>query len=190
MRRHIPHCLSRAISATQKSGWEYVESVGTIKLTTIQPSMVLGPALETDYGSSLEALMKLLRGDLPMVPKLEFGIVDVRDVAELHRIAFENDVSIGKGLLCSNGFRWFAGISAQLIEEFPAYKKKLPTIQMPYFLVRVLAIFDKVIASIVGDIGRVVEYDCTAAKELGWNPRSPEEAISAGAKSLIDLKIV
>ena len=183
-----PYALSKTIA--EKAAWEYVESVGTIKLTTVQPALVLGPALEADYGSSLEALMKLLRGDLPMIPKLGFGIVDVRDVAELHRIAYENDASIGKRLLCSNGFRWFAGISAQLIKEFPAYKKKLPTIEMPYILVRVLAIFDKVIASIVDDIGRVVEYDCTTAKALGWNPRSPEEAISAGAKSLIDLKIV
>ncbi|MFT7687491.1 MAG: dihydroflavonol-4-reductase [Candidatus Azotimanducaceae bacterium] len=183
-----PYSLSKTIA--EKAAWDYVESVGTIKLTTVQPALVLGPALEADYGSSLEALMKLLRGDLPMVPKLGFGIVDVRDVAELHRIAFENDESIGKRLLCSNGFRWFSTISAQLIEEFPAYKKKLPTKEMPYFLVRVLAIFDKVISSFIDDIGKEVEYDCSTAKALGWQPRTPEEAISAGAKSLIDLKVV
>lgn len=183
-----PYALSKTIA--EKSAWDYVKSVGDINLTTIQPALVLGPALEADYGSSLEALMKLLRGDLPMVPKIGFGLVDVRDVASLHRIAYENDDSIGKRLLCSNGFRWFTAISAHLISEFPAYKKKLPSREMPYFLVKIVALFDTVVARIVDDIGKKVEYDCTPAKNLGWDPRSPEEAITAGAKSLIDLKLV
>ena len=183
-----PYALSKTIA--EKSAWAYVKDVGDINLTTVQPALVLGPALEADYGSSLEALMKLLRGDLPLVPKLGFGLVDVRDVASLHRIAYENDSSIGKRLLCSNGFRWFSTISAQLISEFPAYKRKLPSREMPFFLVKIVALFDKVVAGIVDDIGKVVEYDCAPALALGWTPRSPEEAISSGAKSLIDLKLV
>ena len=61
---------------------------------------------------------------------------------------------------------------------------------MPNFVVRILALFDKVLASIVDDLGKVVEYDCTPARNLGWQPRPPEEAISAGAKSLMDFGVV
>jgi len=183
-----PYALSKTIA--ERSAWAFVESVGDIDLTTVNPALVFGPALEADYGSSLEALMKLLRGDLPLVPKIGFGLVDVRDVASLHRIAYENNSSIGKRLLCSNGFRWFSAISKQLISEFPAYKKKLPSREMPFFLVKIVALFDKVVAGIVNDIGKVVEYDCTPALDLGWTPRSPEDAISSGAQSLIDLKLV
>jgi dihydroflavonol-4-reductase len=174
----------------EKAAWEFVNTVGNIELVTINPAMVLGPTLEADYGNSLESLLKLLRGDVPLVPNMGFGIVDVRDVASLHRIAWEAPSAAGQRLLCSNGFVWFRDIAAQLREELPGYKNKIPRYPMPDFLVRVAGLFDKVIASIVPDLGKRIEYDCTPAKLLGWDPRPPQEAISAGAKSLIEHVVV
>lgn len=182
------YAMSKTIA--EKAAWDFVNSVEGIELVTVNPALVLGPALEADYGSSLEAILKLLRGDVPLVPKLGFGVVDVRDVAGLHRLALENPDAAGQRLLCSNGFVWFKDIALQLRHEFPDYEKKIPRYDMPNFLVRIAGIFDKVIAEIVPDLDKVVQYDSSPAKQLGWQPRAIEEAISAGAKSLVEFKVV
>ena len=49
--------------------------------------MVLNPALEADYGSSLAALVKLLRQEVPRLLRFKFEIVGARDAADLHRLA-------------------------------------------------------------------------------------------------------
>ncbi len=46
------------------------------------------------------------------------------------------------------------------------------------------------IAGFIEDVGKVKLIDTTPARNLGWQPRSPEEAASAGAKSLIEFGIV
>ncbi|MBD3646623.1 MAG: aldehyde reductase, partial [Pseudomonadales bacterium] len=182
-----PYAMSKTIA--ERAAWDFVAGGGP-ELATINPALVLGPALEADYGSSLEALVKLMRGDYPVVPKLGFGIVDVRDVASLHRLALEKPEAASQRFLCSSDFRWLSDLSRHLRDEFPAYRKKLPTRELPNFLVRILARFDKVIASFVDDVGKTKKVDTTPARNLGWQPRSPEEAATAGARSLIDFHIV
>ena len=53
-----------------------------------------------------------------------------------------------------------------------------------------MARFNKPLASLVNDLGKVKLYDITPAQQLGWQPRSAEEAIVDGAQSLIDAKVV
>ena len=179
-----PYAQSKTLA--EQAAWEFVKQHEAMELVTIQPAMVLGPALEADYGSSLEAVYVLMTGKYPMLPNMGFGIVDVRDVAHLHRIGYEHPDASGQRLLCSNGFMWFTAISAHLREQFPAYAKKLPTRELPNFVIKILALFDPVMAFTVKSLGKRVEYDCSPAKALGWNPRAPEEAVTAGAQSLID----
>tara|TARA_R110002072_G_scaffold31735_19_gene97790 strand:+ start:33789 stop:34799 length:1011 start_codon:yes stop_codon:yes gene_type:complete len=183
-----PYAMSKTLA--EQAAWDFVKQHEGMELTTIQPAMVLGPALEADYGSSLEAVYVLMQGKYPMIPHMGFSIVDVRDVANLHRLAYEVPEANGQRLLCANGFRWFKAISACLSNEFPAYDKKLPSRELPDFVIKILGLFDPVMAFTVKSLGQQVDYDCTPAKALGWNPRSPEDAIKAGAKSLIDLGVV
>jgi dihydroflavonol-4-reductase len=96
-----PYSLSKTIA--EKAAWEFVKEQGAPELVAINPSFVFGPALEPDYGSSLEILYKLLKGKYPMMPKLGFEIVDVRDVAVLHRLAYEIPQALGRRFLCSSG---------------------------------------------------------------------------------------
>jgi len=184
----LPYEISKTVA--EKAAWEFVVNNDGPELATINPAFVLGPALDTDYGSSLEALVRLLRGDYPLVPRLGFGIVDVRDAAALHRIVYECSAATGNRYICSNGFRWLVDIARHLREEFPEYKNKLPHREAPDWLVRLFALFDKVIAGVVDDLGKTKQFDTGPARELGWRPRSPEEAASAGARSLIDFGIV
>ncbi len=187
-----PYAASKTIA--EKVAWDFVtqnlqQGTALTELAVINPGMVLGPALEADYGSSLEVLYKLLTGGVPMVPKIGFEIVDVRDVAALHRLAFEHPDAAGKRLLSGAGFRWFIEIAKLLHKEFPE-NKKIPLSLMPNFLVKVFAIFIKEINTFINDLDTIKKIDCTPALDLGWHPRSPEEAILAGAKSLVELGVV
>lgn len=181
-----PYAVSKTVA--EKAAWDFVSNGGP-ELVTINPGMVLGPALETDYGSSLEVLYKLLSGEVPMAPKLGFEIVDVRDVAALHRLAFEHPNATGQRFLCGAGFRWFIDIAKTLHEEFPD-RKEIPGREMPNFLARIFAIFVKEVASFIGDLEVVKKLDCTPARDIGWQPRSPEEATIAGGRSLIELGVI
>jgi dihydroflavonol-4-reductase len=82
-------------------------------------------------------------------------------------------------------------MSTFLRENFPEYRKKIPVREMPNFLLKIISIFDRSVARFVSDLEIKKEVNVSPAhKVLGWQPRSPEESIEAGARSLIDLGIV
>ena len=181
----IPYAISKTMA--EMSAWKFCES-NSISLTAIHPAMVLGPSLETDYGSSLEALVKLLRREVPLLPRFGFEIVDVRDVAGLHRLALENPDAIGQRLIAANGFLWFREIAALLIDAYP--DRRIPDREMPNWLTRLASLFVGELGTILKDLDVAAQLDNSPSINLGWQPRTPQEAILSGAKSLIDLGIV
>ncbi len=52
-------CVSRAAWA-----WHKTEG-GAVELVTVNPALVLGPVLGSDFSASLEAIKKLLDGSVP-----------------------------------------------------------------------------------------------------------------------------
>ena len=178
--------LSKTLA--ERAAWDFT-ATHDIELITINPAMVLGPALEPDYGSSLEALALLMGGRYPLLPKLSMGIVDVRDVATLHRLAFERGNS-GSRLLCSHGHMSLLDIATLLGKEIPTLARKLPRYELPSFIFRILGKFNPVIETIVPDLNKIVEYDCAPAFDLGWQPRPIEEAVLFGARSLIEHGVI
>jgi dihydroflavonol-4-reductase len=184
-----PYSLSKTLA--EKAAWEFTNEKEGPELVVINPSFVFGPALESDYGSSLTILLKLLKGKFPLVPKLGFEIVDVRDVAILHRLAFESSEAAGRRFLCSAGFRWMKDMAIVLRERFPDYRKKISVKDMPNFLLKIYSLFDGSVKRFLPDLEIKKEIDTNLARTvLGWQPRSPEEAIESGARSLIELGVV
>ena len=49
-----------------------------LELVTVNPGLVLGPVLGSDYSASIEAIKKLLDGSIPVLPRFGFNVVDVR----------------------------------------------------------------------------------------------------------------
>lgn len=80
-----PYSYSKTLA--EKKAWKIAKSQDTWDLITINMSLVLGPALNTQQTTSESVnILKLLGGgDMKMgAPKLGVGVVDVRDVAEAH----------------------------------------------------------------------------------------------------------
>jgi nucleoside-diphosphate-sugar epimerase len=180
-----PYVKSKTVA--ERAAWEYAKQ-HDLELVAINPALVLGPALEADYGSSLEALYLLMRGSYPILPKLGFEIVDVRDVAILHRLVLETPEAAGNRYMCANGFRWFVDIAKTIKTEHPSLK--IPTQEMPNLVAKIAGVFLKEIKQFLPDLGRVKAIDNSPALAIGWQPRDADIAIRDGAQSLIDLKVV
>lgn len=71
-----------------------------LDLTTILPGAIFGPVM-TQNLSSNAILLQLLQGQ-PALPKVPLEISDVRDLATLHRLAFEQPVANGKRYLAAS----------------------------------------------------------------------------------------
>ena len=72
-----------------------------------------------------------------------------------------------------------------------AAAKRVPTRQLPNWLVRVAALRDPAIKLITPELGKKKNATGAKAKRLlGWAPRSNEEAIVATAESLVRLGLL
>ena len=176
----------------ERSAWDYLASQNSsLEMTAVNPSVVFGPALEKDFGSSLEIVRKLMAGEMPGAPKIAWPIVDVRDVAEMELLAMTSAVAPGNRYICANDTMWISEIGEVLKRNFPGFKKKISTRTLPNWLVKVSALFDPAVKSVITELDNPQYVSSEKAKrELGWSCRSNEEAIIAAAKSLMDYQIV
>ncbi|HSI17800.1 MAG TPA: NAD-dependent epimerase/dehydratase family protein [Sphingomonas sp.] len=185
-----PYVKSKTIAERAARDWVAAEG-GALEFCTVNPSAVLGPVWGDDFSASIEVVKKMLEGALPGYPRLGFGIVDVRDVADLHVRALNAPDMAGERFVCSGPFYMMAEVGRVLREHLGPAARKVPTRNLPDFLVRLFALFDPVVRQVTGELGRVRDGDSTHAREvLGWEMRPAEESIVDTARSLIDLGLV
>jgi len=185
-----PYIKSKTIAESE--AWKFVNQKDVdMELAVINPGYVLGPLLEQDYSDSAEIVRKLMAGDVPGLPRISFPLVDVRDVAEMHLWAMELPEAAGKRFVCVNESSWYKEIAMILHNEFPEYHKKIKTLVLPDFFIRLYGLFDKSVKTIKNELGRYRTYDNTRAVELfNWTPRSNKDAIVSMAESMIRLGVV
>jgi dihydroflavonol-4-reductase len=154
--------------------------------------VVFGPVLGPDYSASILLVKRIMDGAMPGLPQLYFGIVDVRDVADLHIRAMTNPAAKGERFLAAAGdFMSMRDIAEVLKRRLGAAAKKVPTRQLPNWLVRIAAIRDPAVKQILPELGKVKNATNEKAKRmLGWAPRSNEDAIVATAESLARLGLL
>lgn len=185
-----PYVKSKTIAERTARDWVAAEG-GALEFCTVNPSAVLGPVWGDDFSASIEVVKKMLEGALPGYPRLGFGIVDVRDVADLHVRALNAPDMAGERFVCSGPFYMMSEVGKVLCEHLGAEAKKVPTRNLPDFLVRLFALFDPVVRQVTGELGKVRDGDSSHAQQvLGWTMRPAEESIIDTARSLIDLGLV
>jgi len=122
----------------------YKENKDKIKMTTILPSFIVGPGFGTNDFSSAEIFCKIFRKEFPMIPKVSFGFVDVRDVALAHVIALEKlEETNGKRYLLNSSSHWFKELIEVLSNEFSKYGYKLPTKEANSCMFNFFCLFNK-----------------------------------------------
>lgn len=166
-----PYPRSKAIA--ERAAWAEIERGGDTELVTVNPTAIFGPTLTTDLRSSTHLIKAMLDGTMTVAPRQRFGIVDVRDVADLHLRAMAAPQAAGKRYLAvaDGSTRSFLEVARILRDRFGA--TLAPTEEAPG-----------------GDVPRPIIHNDRARTELGWRPRPAETTIVETAESLRDLGLL
>jgi dihydroflavonol-4-reductase len=186
-----PYVKSKTLA--ERAAWEFIaKEGGNLELSVINPVGVFGPVLGPDYSTSILLVQRLMDRAMPGCPRLYFGIVDVRDVADLHIRAMTHPAAKGQRFLAVAGdFMSILDIAKVLKHRMGESAKRVPTRQLPNWLVRLAALRDPAVKQILPDLGKMKNATSEKAKRLlGWSPRSPEESIVATAQSLVRLGLL
>jgi nucleoside-diphosphate-sugar epimerase len=186
-----PYAKSKTLA--ERAAWDFLaKEGGKFELSVVNPVGVFGPVLGPDYSTSILLVQRLMDGAMPGVPHLYFGVVDVRDVADLHIRAMTNPAAKGERFLAVAGdFMSFQDIAKVLKSRMGASAKKVPTRQLPNFLVRLAALRDPAIKLILPELGKLKNATNEKARRmLGWAPRSNEVSVVATAESLLRLGLL
>ena len=137
------------------------------------------------------ALKLFFKGAYPALPPVHYPVVDVRDLAELHIRAMTAKDAGGRRLIGAADTLSMSEMGQILRYAFPEYTKKIPIRTLPGFLVRLLAIFDRALKSVVPDIGvKPVADNTYVIKMTGMSFKPAEAAVRAAGQSLIDHSLV
>lgn len=178
---------AKSKTLAEKAAWEFVaQASGGMELATVNPVAVLGPVLGTDYSASIELMKTLIRGKLPGCPRLWFGLVDARDVADLHVRAMMHPAAAGERFLSVAGdFLSVRDMALLLKENLGEAGRRVPTRQLPDWLVRIGSLINPAGRAYLPELGK--RKNASAAKAisvLGWKPRSLSETLVATFESL------
>ncbi|MCP2167617.1 NAD-dependent epimerase/dehydratase family protein [Goodfellowiella coeruleoviolacea] len=163
-----PYPRSKAIA--ERAAWDLVEREGGgIELVVVNPTFILGPALTTSPRSSIQLITAMLDGTMSVLPRQRFGVVDVRDVVDLHLRAMAAPHAAGKRFLAvadgpTTSFQELAGTLRRLLGPLAA---RVPTRLAPG-----------------EDPPRLVIHNDRARDELGWRPRDTETTLAQTVQSL------
>jgi nucleoside-diphosphate-sugar epimerase len=186
-----PYGKSKTLA--ERGAWDFItREGGSLELSVVNPVGVFGPVLGPDYSASILMVQRLMEGALPGCPQLYFGTVDVRDVADLHLRAMTHPAAPGQRFLAVAGdFISFLDIAKILKRRMGTAAKRVPTRQLPNWMVRLASMRDPAVKLILPELGKRKNGTHEKAKRmLGWAPRSNEEAIVATAESLVRLGLL
>lgn len=171
----------------EKAAWNYIAEEGKgLELAVINPMGIFGPSLGPDISSGFEVLKQMLDGSMKAVPKISFGIVDVRDVADLHLRAMTNPAANGERFLAFTGEIVSLPEIAQLLKNKLGDRAQKVSVKiLPNWAVRFFALFNDKAKNVVPQLNRIKKASNQKAKSLlGWEPGTSEEALLASAESL------
>jgi nucleoside-diphosphate-sugar epimerase len=124
-----PYAYSKTLA--EKEAWKIAEAQDQFKLVTVNPSLVIGPALANKPTSESFNIVRQM-GDGTMkqgAPKLGIGAVDVRDLAKAHVAAGFTPEAEGRHIVSGHNTN-ILELGKALIEKFghthPLPRKSLP----------------------------------------------------------------
>ncbi|GAB3947252.1 aldehyde reductase [Spirosoma harenae] len=172
----------------ERAAWDFMNREGgRLELSVVNPVGIFGPSLGPDLSSGFELLKRVLDGSMKRVPNMTLGIVDVRDVADLHIRAMASPAAKGQRFLAIAGDIMTLPEIAQLLKNKLGNRiKTISTRRLPDWVVRVVALVNPTAKNLVPMLSRYRDASNAKARTLlGWKPRSNEEALLATAESLM-----
>ena len=184
---------AKSKTLAEHAAWDFIaREGGSLELAVVNPVGIFGPVLGKDLSTSIEIIKYMLDGALPGLPNLAFGLVDVRDLADLHLRAMLDPAAPGERFLAvADGTYSLQDIARVLRTRLGAAASRVPTRTLPNWILRVVAVFNGQIKLLLPDLGRPRNASNAKARHmLGWTPRSYDQTIVDTAESLVQLGLV
>ena len=188
-----PYSYSKTLA--EKKAWEMAEQQSRWDLVTINPCLVMGPALnaKATTSESLNLLKQLGDGTLKAgAPKLGMGLVDVRDVGLAHYLAGFTPEAKGRYITAAHNTDFLEmGLALQpkYGNEYPLPKRALPK----WLLMIVGPMANKAFTRKFIRNNVNVEWNADNSKikrDLGIHFRPMRETMEDAFAVLVDKKIV
>ncbi|MVN91447.1 SDR family oxidoreductase [Mucilaginibacter aquatilis] len=163
----MPYIKSKTVA--EKAAWNFIETEARdLELTVINPVGIFGPVIGDISSASLDSVVKeIMTGAVSQSPEFTFGVVDVRDVADIHIKAMLHPDAKGQRFLATaDGVMSFYDV-AELI------KKERP--ELAAGINRIAPTPERFYINLSNEKARQV---------LTWQPKSKEEALLASADSI------
>jgi dihydroflavonol-4-reductase len=185
-----PYVKSKTLA--ERAAWDFVAKEGGPELSVVNPVGVFGPVLGPDYSTSILLVQRLMDGAMPGLPRMMFGVVDVRDVADLHLRAMTNPAAKGERFLAVSGdFMSISEIADVLKARLGDAARRVPSKELPNWLLKIASFSDPAVKQIIPELGKTRNATSEKARRLlGWAPQSREDAIVATAESLMRLGLL
>lgn len=121
-----PYYFSKA--EAERAAWRFLEShAPAFDLVALNPFLVIGPSHTDRLNTSNAIIADIGRGQYPAVLALQWGVVDVRDVAAAHLLALDGAVPSDRYLLAADRLTM-----ADLVTRMRrlGYGRRLPRLDM------------------------------------------------------------
>lgn len=171
----------------EKAAWDFIKNqTGNekLELVVINPGPIYGPTLTGNLVSeSMDFFKKLISGKVPMLPKADSVMSDVRDIAHIHVKALENEKANGHRFIVTTEASHNFQEIAQILKS-NGYSK-VSTLLAPTFLLKFMANFDDEAKGMLPFIGNTIEADISATKNtFNWEPISFKKTVLDTASSV------
>ncbi|SNY37472.1 NAD-dependent epimerase/dehydratase family protein [Paractinoplanes atraurantiacus] len=182
----------RSKTLAERAAWDYARAQDDLELTVVNPTGIFGPLLGAKMSASTGLVKAFLEGAMPVVPRMYFGVVDVRDVVDLHLRAMRHPGAAGERFIGVGGPAIsFFEMGRTLARHLPAFADRVPSAELTDEQVREAARTDPALREAAGLRGQIplISND-KARRMLGWRPRDVATTITDTADSLLSLGVV
>jgi dihydroflavonol-4-reductase len=184
-----PYYYSKTMA--ERAAWDFMEREKPgFDLVVINPFLVIGPAHTAAINTSNQTFVDIINGQYPAVMALEWGFVDVRDVADAHVAALDPQVPTGRYIAASANMDMGAVVDLMGAQGFGA--GKLPKIRLTGPVgTTVMKLASYTQPSGVGSylrthLGRVPRFDNTKIMTgMGITVRAPKDSITDTLADLV-----
>ena len=184
--KHVTAYL-KSKTLAEKSAWEFINNQqgdDKLELVVVNPGPVYGPTLSGNLsGESMSMYKDLITGKMPMLPQASINMSDVRDIAEIHVQALENEKANGKRFIVSTEKAHSFQEMAQILKS-NGYDK-VSTRVAPNFLLKFMSNFSNDLKGMRPYIGNTFTADVSETMStFNWKPIPLEKTVLDTAESV------
>lgn len=188
---------TKSKAVAEKAAWDFLKELPEeqkFELAVINPTLIFGPPLIEAHKSATSVILmaNIVNKAYPGVPRVQFPVCDVRDVAKAHVKALTLPEAASNRHIILTESLWYRDIAASVAKEFRPQGYSIATAQLPYALMWLAGCFNKGVRnSILPRIGKTLSVDNKRMVEvLGVEPTALDCTVQDMVYAMVDLGIV